>query len=131
MKTYDPKEVAVIIGGAIIKSWNTVTVAMLEDQNTFSASTTGEPTRTKNANKLATITLVVPQASEDNAALSTLLIADTVIPCSVIDTAGNSLHVMAEGVIVKSPDAEYAKEDGEREWVITGNINNPQVVGGN
>ena len=31
VKTYDPSQVAIIIGGRIIKSWNTVTVTRDED----------------------------------------------------------------------------------------------------
>jgi hypothetical protein len=131
MKTYDPTQVSIIIGGAIIKSWDIIAVAMAEDKNTFTPSTTGQLTRTKNANKQGTFTLTLPQASEDNAVLSGLLKVDGVIPCAVIDTGGFSIHSMAEGVIVKSPDAEYGKESGTREWMITGSINDPQVVGGN
>lgn len=131
MKTYDPSQVSVVIGGAIIKSWNTVTVAMDEDRNVLSAGTTGEATRTKNANRLGTIVIDMPQTSEDNLKLTAELALDVPLPCAIIDTGGNSIHVMPQGVIMKSPDSEYGKENGTREWTVAGNIPDPQIVGGN
>ena len=131
MKTYSPKEVSVVIGGAIIKSWDEVSVVMDEDRNVLSSATTGESTRTKNANRLGKIEITLPQTSEDNLALSGLLAIDTPIPCAVIDSGGNSLHVMPLGVIMKSPDSGYAKENGTRIWTIAGNLPDPQIVGGN
>lgn len=131
MKTYDPSEVSVVIGGVIVKSWNEVTVAMEEDRNVLDTGTTGETTRTKNANRLGTIVIDMPQTSEDNLKLSGLLALDVPVPCAVIDSGGFSLHVMPQGVIMKSPDSGYGKENGTREWTITGDIPDPQVVGGN
>lgn len=131
MKTYDPSEVSVVIGGAIIKSWDEVSVVMEEDRNVLSAATTGEATRTKNANRLGIIEITLPQTSGDNLALSGLLAIDVPVPCAVIDSGGASLHIMPQGVIMKSPDSGYAKENGTRVWTIKGNISDPQIVGGN
>lgn len=122
LKTYDPKEVNIIIGGAIIGSWNTVTVEREEDQNIMSAGTSGENTRTKNANNLGTITVTLPQTSGDNAILTGLAVADDVFSVMVQDKSGESIHVMAEAVIGKRPAAEYGKEAGEREWTIMGGL---------
>jgi len=130
MKNYNPKEVTLIIGGRIIKSWNTVRVAMDEDEWTFTAGTTGESTRTKNANKLGSLVITSPQASEDNAFMSAFQASGTLIPCSVVDKSGTSIHVMAKGTVVKMPDAEYGKEAGEREWTVKGDIET-NLVGGN
>lgn len=131
LKTYNPSEVSIVIGGAIIKSWDSVTVSMEEDRNVLTSGTTGEATRTKNANRLGTMVVILPQSSEDNLKLSAELALDAPIPCAIIDTGGNSIHVMPEGVIMKSPDAEYAKDHGTREWTVSGNIPDPQTVGGN
>lgn len=122
LKTYDPKEVNIIIGGAIINSWNAVTVEREEDQNIMSAGTSGENTRTKNANNLGTITLTLPQTSGDNGILTGLAVADDVFSVMIQDKSGSSVHVMAEAVIGKRPAAEYGKEAGEREWTIMGGL---------
>jgi len=129
-KTYDPTQVSVIVGGSIIKSWNTITAAREEESWMMTVGTQGEATRTKNANKMGSITLVLPQASVDNAILSAYEISGAQISISIIDKSGVSLHSMPEGTVAKTPDAEYGKEAVEREWIIRGNL--PiHVPGGN
>ena len=130
VKTYDPGQVSLIVGGTIIKSWNKIQVAKDEDSWTFSAGTQGEVTRTKNLNRLGTITVTLPQASQDNASLSAFSISDALLSCIVKDASGASLHVMPEGTVVKPADSEYGKEAGEREWAIKGSIAE-MTVGGN
>lgn len=122
VKTYDPSEVAIIIGGSIISSWNSITIAREEDGWTFSTGTSGEVTRTKNLNKMGTLTLLLPQTSADNAVLSAFQIAENVLACSVIDKSGTSIGLMPEGTVVKVPDSEFAKESGEREYQIKGDL---------
>lgn len=130
LKTYDPKQVSVIVGGSIIKSWNTVTAARDNESWMMTTGTQGESTRTKNANKMGAITLVLPQASDDNAILSAYEISGAQISISIIDKSGISLHSMPEGTVTKTPDAEYGNEAGEREWIIRGDL--PiHVPGGN
>jgi hypothetical protein len=131
VKTYDPSQVSVIIGGSIIKSWETVKAGRDNDRFKFTEGTSGEVTRTKNASLMGTITLTLPQASADNATLSAFEVAGTLIPCMVVDKGGTSLHTMPEGTIVKVPDAEYGKDAGTREWIIKGEITDPSIVGGN
>lgn len=131
LKTYDPSQVSVIIGGSIIGSWNTIAKAMDEDRFSFISDTSsGEATRTKNANRLGTFILTLPQASGDNLTLSALEITDALIACSIKDNGGDSLHVMPLGTVQKAADTEYAKEPGETVWTIKGNID-VDVVGGN
>jgi hypothetical protein len=132
LKTYDPSQVSVILGGSIIGSWNTVAIAMDEDKFLFASDTSsGEATRTKNANTLGTYTLTLPQASEDNATLSALLLSDALVVCSIKDNGGDTIAVMPLGTVMKSADSEFGRgEGGEREWVIKGNID-VYFVGGN
>ena len=130
VKTYDPSQVSVIVGGTIIKSWNKVAVARDEDDWSFAAGTSGEVTRTRNLNRLGAITLTLPQASQDNATLSAFSISDALLSCIVKDASGASLHVMPEGTVVKPANSEYAKEAGEREWTIKGSLVE-MTVGGN
>jgi len=130
VRTYDPTQVSLIVGGSIIKSWNRIAVAKEEDDWTFAAGTTGEVTRTRNANRLGTITVVLPQTSQDNGILSAFAVSGGLLSCIVKDASGRSLHVMPEGTVVKPADSEYAKESGEREWAIKGSIVE-MTVGGN
>lgn len=128
-KNYSPGDVSLIIGGSIVK-FNTVTVSKNEDKNTMSVGTQGEVTRTKNLSNLATITVVLPQSSADNAVLSAVEIANGVVSILVKDNGGTSLHTMPEGVITGVPDSEYGKEHTEREWVFQGDLP-VNVIGGN
>lgn len=131
VKTYDPSQVSVIIGGSIIKSWDIVKVGRDNDRWSFTEGTTGEVTRTKNASLLGSIIITLPQASDDNAIMSAFEVAGTLIPCAVIDKSGSSLHTMPEGTVIKIPDADYDKEAKQREWTVKGEIIDPNVVGGN
>lgn len=130
IKTYDPGQVAIIVGGAIIKSWNSVTLSRDEDGFTFNTGTSGEVTRTKNLNKLGGIAINLPQTSGDNTILSAFEIAGNALSCSVIDKNGVTLGLMPEGTVVKAPDAELGKESGERDWLIKGDLVT-FIVGGN
>jgi len=129
-KTYDPSQVAIVVGGSIIKSWNIVTVTRDEDGWSFSTGTSGEVTRTKNLNKLGMLELVLPQTSADNAILSAFEIAGNVLVSSVIDKSGASVALMPEGTVVKAADSAYDKESGDRTWQIKGDMVG-FVVGGN
>jgi len=130
MKTYDPSQVAIVIGTAIVESWNEVDIEFEEDFFNFSTGTTGESTRSKNANRLCTFTLRVPQTSEDNAKLTIIETAGSTVEAVITDTSGTSKHVMPQATIVRSPNVSYANESGEIEWVIKGDVALP-VVGGN
>ena len=130
VKTYDPGQVSLIVGGSIIKSWNTIAVAKDEDDWSFAAGTTGEVTRTKNLNRLGAITITLPQTSQDNGVLSAFAVTGGLLSCIVKDASGRSLHVMPEGTVVKPADSEYGKESGEREWMVKGSIVE-MTVGGN
>jgi len=130
MKTYSPEEVSIIIGGSIIKGWETVTVSRDEDEWSFVAGTDGESTRTKNANKLGMFELVMSQSSEDNLVLSSFSVSGSLLNSAIKDNSGNSLHVIPAATIVKPADAEYGKEAGNRTWQAKGDLS-VHVVGGN
>ncbi len=130
VKTYDPGQVSVIIGGTIIKSWNKIVVAKDEDDWTFAAGTSGEVTRTRNLNRLGAITITLPQTSRDNGTLSAFCVSGGLLSCIIKDASGYSLYVMPEGTVVKPAASEFGKESGEREWAIKGSIVE-MTVGGN
>jgi hypothetical protein len=131
LKTYNPGDVTVAVGGAIIESWNTITAEFDEDQNLMSVGTTGEVTRTKNANRSGRITINVPQTSTDNATLSALAIADANTVVGITDGSGTSVVGMVAGVFVKAPNLVLGKDaaDGSRDWILAGKMT--MVGGGN
>lgn len=119
-RTYDPTQVAVVLGISALVNWNSVRAVRDESEWMFSAGTQGEVTRTKNANKLGTITIVTPQSSLDNETLSTYALSGSTIPCVIRDNNGTSLYVMPLATVSKWADSENAKESGTREWEIKG-----------
>lgn len=131
VKTYDPTKVSLIVGGSIIKSWNTITCVVDDPKFTFATGTTGEVTRTKNPIMMGTATIDLPQTSEDNAILSAFEVAGNTIPIIVVDRNGVSIHTMPQATIIKPADAEYGKDSGSREWEIKGQWKEPFIVGGN
>ena len=131
VKTYDPTLVSLILGGSILKSWNTITCVVDDPKFVFSKGTTGEVTRTKNAVMMGTATLNMPQTSEDNAIISAFEVAGNTIPLMVVDRNGTSIRVMPQATVVKPADAEYGAEAGERSWEIKGQWKEPFIVGGN
>lgn len=131
LKTYDPSEVVIAVGGALLASWNLMTPEFDEDQNLMSVGTTGETTRTKNANRNGKVTINIPQTSSDNAILSALAIANSVYNVSVVDKSGTLVITIPEGVFQRQPNAPTGKDAGEgsRDWVLMGKMF--MVGGGN
>jgi hypothetical protein len=131
LKTYDPSEVVVAVGGALLASWNQVTAEFAEDQNLMSTGTTGETTRTKNANRTGTVTINIPQTSTDNAILNALALTNSVVNVSIVDKSGTIVITIPEGVFQKVPNIVLGKDaaDGSRDWLLTGKLF--MVGGGN
>lgn len=125
MKTYSPEDIAVVVGGRTLAGFadTIVTVARNEDAYTLYVGTDGEPTRNKNPNRSGRVTITLKGSSDDNLYLSGLAATDELtklgtVPVLVKDTNGNSLYTAAEAWIVKPADAEFAKEVGDREWIL-------------
>lgn len=126
VKTYDPKQVSVIIGSQPMKGFSDgdfVTVERNEDNWTLMVGADGESTRSKNANKSGKITITLLGSSESNDYLSQLQLADELTGNGTFgglikDNRGRSLYTFATGWITKQPSAGFAKESPTREWVI-------------
>lgn len=127
-KTYDPEQVSLSIGGSLI-GFDEVTIEFDEDQNTFAAGTQGEVTRTKNVNRLALWTVLLPQTHNSNDILSALAITDATFVCSILDLSGTALAMTPEAAIVKRPPISRAKESGQNSWTFRGKTE--LFVGGN
>lgn len=122
MRTYNPKQVGLLIGVSLISGWNNVRVGRAEDGAMFSAGTSGEITRTINANKLGSFVVTTPQSSIANETLSVLEISKAAVPASLIDRSGTTVAIIELGTVVKIPDSDLGKEAGTREWTITGEL---------
>lgn len=126
LRTYDPKEVAVIINGQTLSGFadgTFVTVERDEDSWSLSIGTDGEGARAKSNNKSGTITVTLQQTSDSNKILSDLALADELtstgtFPVLIKDASGYSIHSAEIAWIQKPATAEYAREAGNREWVI-------------
>lgn len=138
LKTYDFKQVAVIVGGRIITGFSdgdAVQVERNEDAWSLQVGAEGEATRSKSNNRSGKVTLSLQQASESNAILSGFAKSDELsngglFPLLVKDNSGSSLYAAEQAWIVKSPAATLGMESAAREWVIE--TDNLQVFeGGN
>lgn len=126
MKTYDPSQISVIVGGAVISGFaegTFINVARNEDAFAYVASSTGGGTRTKNANKSGRVTLTLQKSSESNEVLDNYADLDEksnegIFSVLVRDNNGKDLHKGESAWIVKKPDSEESKELPNREWVI-------------
>jgi hypothetical protein len=140
VKIYDPGSVIVVFGTLNLSGFSDGTMVRVErDEDAFTkkVGADGECTRTRNRNRCGSVTVTLMQSSASNLALAALLTADeltpggtSILPITVKDNQGNSLHTALDAWIRKTPSAEYAKEVGSREWVIdTGKMVN--IEGGN
>lgn len=138
MKTYDPSQVSIVIGGHTLSGFadgTFVTVVRDEDSWSLAIGTDGEGARAKSNNKSGTITVTLLQTSDSNRILSDFALADElsnsgVFPLLVKDASGNSLYTAETAWVQKPADSEFAREVGNREWTIR--TDNLQVyVGGN
>ncbi len=138
MKTYDPKQIVIIVGGVQLTGFadgSFVTVRRNADAWSLQMGTDGEGTRSKSNDKSGQIEVVLMQSSQGNAYLSNLALADElnnagIVPALVKDNGGSSLHAAEQVYVKKTPDSEYAREAGPRTWVLeTDNLQN--FVGGN
>lgn len=126
LKTYDPKQVHVIVNGRSLTGFADGTfVKVSRDEDTFKlqVGADGEACRTKSNNRSGTYELTLQQSSEGNKILSDIALADEtsnsgVVAVMVKDGSGNSLHTSESAWVQKPSDAEYGKDAGSRTWVL-------------
>lgn len=126
LKTYDFKQVAVIVGGRIVTGFaegTGVTVERNEDAWTLQVGAEGEATRSKSNNRSGRVTLTLQQASESNAILDAFRQADELSnnglqPMLIKDNSGNSLYTAEQCWVVKAPSAAFGAESDSREWIL-------------
>lgn len=126
VKTYDPGQVAVIVGGKIIGGFadgSVVKVSRNEDAYNLKVGVSGEGTRARSRNKSGKIEIMLMQSSDSNDVLSGFALADEAsnsgaVPALVKDASGRSLASAATAWVKKYPDSEFKKEVDTRTWVF-------------
>ena len=128
MKTYDFKEVAVIIGGRIMSGFDegddVIMIGFDNDHWTTQVGADGEVTRSKGNNHTGTLTIKLKQTSESNDILNGFYQSDRLansgkFPILIKDNSGSSLYIAEEAWIKKAPGAGFGANAGAREWVIS------------
>ncbi len=138
VRTFDPKDVVVIVGGSIIGGFadgEFIRVSRSSDAYTKVTGSDGVISRSKSNDRSGEMTIILAQTSPSNDVLSLIHAADEatnagVVPVAVRDLSGRSTFVSAFAWIRKSPDASFGKEITNREWTLDLADYNP-FVGGN
>lgn len=127
-KVYDPASVLCVFAGIPIQGFaedSVVKVAYNEDAFTLKMGVDGDGTRSKTNNRSAQITFSLMQSSDVNDLLSAVHgldlnspSGDGIGPLLIKDNQGRTLMAAEKAWIMKTPDVEFAKEAGPREWVL-------------
>jgi hypothetical protein len=140
VKTFDPKQVSVVVGGNIISGWGpdeAISAERNKDAWTLKVGVDGEAARSKSNDKSGRIKLTLLQTSQSNNALSALAAADELsnagaVPFFLKDNSptGSTTGAALTCWVLKYPAVKYAHDVELREWTLeTDDIE--LLVGGN
>ena len=125
LRTFDPKEVSVIIGEFIIKGFSDEQITVSRDNPAWEliVGADGEGTRVKSNDRSGTITITLQQSSPSNDDLSTLALSDELSntglrPFYMKDSLGTSLFSAITCFVEQIPEAAYGKSANDRVWVL-------------
>lgn len=126
VRTYDPKQVAINIGGAPMQGFADGTFLNVERENDAFQKVVGADgvvSRAKSNDRSGLATLTLVQTSPSNDLLSALAVADElqnagVVPITVKDLEGRTTYFAGTGWIRKMADSEFSNEITNREWAI-------------
>ncbi len=126
VRTYDPKQVVVLIGGVPVGGFADGTflnVTRTADTFTKHVGADGNTSRTKSSDRSGEMTITLAQTSPSNDVLSGFALADElsnngIVPILIKDLSGRTALVSAFGWIRKMPDVEFGKEVADRAWVF-------------
>lgn len=124
LKTYDPKQVILVVGGAIINGFADGTFISVERSNDMFSKVSGADgivSRAKSNDKSGTITVTLAQTSSGNDILAGYAVRDELANAGVVvvsckDLSGRSTFFAATAWVRKMPTSEYSKEISDREW---------------
>jgi hypothetical protein len=120
-KTYNAKEVAVIVGGFILSGFadgQFVNIVPNADLYELTVGTDGEGTRSAQNNKSAQITIDLLQSSESNAILESFASSGETFPFLLKDNSGSTLYSAVTAWIRRRPDATFDRTATSRSWVL-------------
>lgn len=122
-KTYDPDEVKVYIGPALMTDYGTDTfikISRNESMRTMKVGVGGNTTVNKNHNNTGMIEITLMNNSGSNAILKAAALLDTGFPIAIVDMneSGDLGASAAFGWVENMPDFERAKEVGECTWPL-------------
>ena len=138
LKTFDPNDVALVIGGIPMGGFADGTFILFEyDEDTFTKTqgADGESTRVKSNNNDGVLTLTLAQSSDSNLALTGIVELDRltnagVVPVLLKEINSATTLFSAQAYIMKRANVEYSKEVTNREWPIA-MVDAELVIGGN
>ena len=126
IRTYDPSEVIVTIGGVPMSGFTDgtfVEIARNEATWTLVVGADGYATRGKTNNFSGQLTLTLKQSSPSNDVLSGLMVLDElsnsgIFPVLIKDLSGNSTYFSGQGWVQQWPSSTFDKAITDRSWVI-------------
>lgn len=125
-KTYDPKNVKVILGTFEISGYAPGTmITITGDGDKFERvkGAQGDYNRINKNSKAYAIAISLDRTSPSNDVLSGILAADIntnagIVPFTIVDLNGTSKFFALEAWIAKDPDSEEGDTMPTREWII-------------
>lgn len=125
--TYSAEQVIVTIGGRIITGFadgDFITASFDSDRYTAKAGADGEVARSKTADRMGTIEIVLAHTSAANAELTDLFKlnltsgVDDIVDVTVADLSGTGLATASAAWLKTAPDFVRGKEISETSWAI-------------
>lgn len=140
VRTYDPSQVTVVVGGIPISGFADGTFIMVEPMSDASTSQSGadsEIARAMGTDRRHTVTITLQQTSASNDALSALYAVDQgtrgggLAPLTVVDLSGRTVFRVSQSWVARTPNMEFGKELSDRVWVFHTGAPSVLLVGGN
>lgn len=136
MTTYDPKQVLLTVGGAIIDGYAPGTFINVEQQAdmwSMQVGASGEGQFSKSNDESALITITLMPGSIGNAILESMRQADLIgnlgaRPLTISDPSTLTQHIATSARVMRSPTRVYSTEAQGVEWVL-GTLNLKTVHG--
>lgn len=125
--TYSAEQVIVTVGGVIVTGFGDgdfITASYESDRYTAKAGADGEVARSKTADRMGTIEIVLAHTSAANAELTDLFKlnlasgVDTIVDITVADLSGTGLATASAAWLKTAPSFVRGKEISENTYVI-------------
>jgi len=124
MRTFDPKDVNVIVGGVVLTGFaesTFVTAERMEDMFTEYVGAKGEVSMSETSNNTGEVTITLEATSPSVRYLNGLAIKKgpaAIIPVQVVDLNDNTMVSGTEARVRRPANYEAGPEISEREFVI-------------